>query len=225
MTLLFTLKSTPKLQKLWLPTLSSVRNGAYPAWYLNAIPKEELAKLEPVEMEKLNVMPVKPAPFDMTNSFFDNEDFKKFINMSMEWANKEFQRELMRGVFAKIKRVQLAKYHAAPPEEKASIETNPMTIFLTAVENCKPVLTVIPIKKGGITYQVPFPITANKSRFMAMKWLITAGKDKEGPINFIDNMSKELLDAYYKEGRVIKRKQDLHKLCENNKAYAHYRWS
>lgn len=225
MGLFFALKTTVKLHKVWFPALSGVRNGVFPAWYLNAIPKEELANLEAGELEKLSVMPVKPAPFDLTNSLLDEPDFKKFINISMKWSHKEQMRELMRDVFAKIKRIQLAKYHAASDEEKASIELDPKKIFFDAIENCKPVLSVTGIKKGGITYQVPIPITANKSRYMAMKWLIMAGRDKDGPVSFVDQMTKELLDAFHKEGRVVKRKQDLHKLCENNKAYAHYRWS
>lgn len=225
MGLFFTLKNTIKIHKLWIPALSGVRTGVFPAWYLNAIRKEELANLEAAELEKLSVMPVKPAPFDLTNSLLDDPEFTKFINISMKWADKEGMRVLMRDVFAKIKRIQLAKYHAAPDEEKASIELDPKKIFKGAIENCKPVLSVTGIKKGGITYQVPIPITANKSRFMAMKWLIMAGRDKDGPIKFPEQMAKELLDAFHKEGRVVKRKQDLHKLCENNKAYAHYRWS
>ncbi|GIY52461.1 hypothetical protein CDAR_181271 [Caerostris darwini] len=127
--------------------------------------------------------------------------------------------------FARIKRIQLAKYHKAPPDQKTSIELDPKKIFKQAIDNCKPVLSVTPVKKGGITYQVPVPVTSTLSTFMAMKWVIMAARDKEGPISFVEQLSKELLEAYQNEGRVIRRKQDLYKLCEANKAYAHYRWS
>ncbi|GFS84614.1 28S ribosomal protein S7, mitochondrial [Nephila pilipes] len=216
-----------KFCKLWLPAISGVRNKSIPAWHLDPISsKEELARLEKEgELEKLKVVPVKPAPSVMTNSLHDDPVVNRFNTMVMMWSNKTLARQLVHDTFTRIKHIQLTKYHAASAEEKASIEMDPKKILIQAVENCKPVLGVMPIKKGGITYQVPVPISAKKSTFMSMKWLVMAARDKEGPISFPEQLAKELLDAFKMEGRVIRRKQDLLKLCENNKAYAHYRWA
>ncbi|GBM60080.1 28S ribosomal protein S7, mitochondrial [Araneus ventricosus] len=213
---------------MWTPLLSGVRNGyMIPRWHLDPIAnKEELANLEMEgKLEALKAVPVKPAPSNLTNSLYDDTEVKKFTNICMQWADRTLARQLIFDTFTRIKLIQLAKYHKASAEEKASIELDPKKIFLKAVENCKPVLGVTKIKKGGIAYQVPVPITIKKATFMSMKWLVMAARDKDGPISFVEQLSKELLDAYNGEGRVIKRKQDLHKLCETNKAYAHYRWS
>ncbi|XP_055939284.1 28S ribosomal protein S7, mitochondrial-like [Argiope bruennichi] len=221
-------QKTFKYHTMWTPLLSGVRSGyMIPKWHLDPLAnKEELAKLEvDGKLEALKAMPVKPAPSNLTNSLYDDPVVKHFTNVCMQWANRTLARQLVFDTFTRIKLIQLSKYHKASAEEKASIELDPKKIFLQAIENCKPVLSVMKIKKGGIAYQVPVPITNKKATFMSMKWLVMAARDKEGPISFVDQLSKELLDAYNSEGRVIKRKQDLHKLCETNKAYAHYRWS
>lgn len=221
------LKKQFKISNTWSPLISGVRYALYPDTYLTPIPNRQyLDQLESEgKLEAMKAIPVKPAPIDMTNSLYDEPDLKLFINLVMQWSNKNLARQLVFDVLAQIKRIQLAKYHAASDEEKASIVTDPRKVLYTAVENCKPVLTVLPTKKGGIIYQVPIPVTPKMSRFMAMKWLVAAGRDKEGEISFVDQLSRELLDAYNNEGRVVKRKHALHKLCESNKAYAHYRWS
>lgn len=69
------------------------------------------------------------------------------------------------------------------------------------------------------------PITAKRAQFVSMNWLIQAGKDKDSTIRFHMQLAKELIDAANNTGKVIKKKQDLHKQCEANRAYAHYRWS
>ena len=125
----------------------------------------------------------------------------------------------------KIKQLQLAKYYKATTNvERAEIELNPITIFHKALDNCKPILQLTPIKRGGSTYQVPIPITENRARFLAMKWIILESREKDRKIHFPEKFALELIDAYNNTGKVVKRKQDLHKQCENNRAYAHYRW-
>lgn len=92
------------------------------------------------------------------------------------------------------------------------------------MENCTPLLQLTPIKRGGATYQVPIPITEKHARFMAMKWLIIEANEKERTTHFPEKLAAEILDAYNNTGKVVKRKQDLHKQCEANRAFAHYRW-
>lgn len=119
----------------------------------------------------------------------------------------------------------MAKYHRAESEaEKAEIELNPVTILHKAVHNSMPILKLTPIKRGGVVYQVPIPINESQARFMAMKWLITESQQKERTVHFPEKLATELIDAAYNTGKVVKRKQDLHRQCEANRAYAHYRW-
>lgn len=69
------------------------------------------------------------------------------------------------------------------------------------------------------------PISEKKSQFKSVKWLIAAGKDKDSTVRFSLQFARELINAANQTGKAIKWKQDLHKQCEANRAYAHYRWS
>lgn len=73
-------------------------------------------------------------------------------------------------------------------------------------------------------FQVPGPITEKRSLFLAIKWLLEATYEKERTVHFPKQFAWELLDAANNTGKVVKKKQDLHRQCEANRAYAHYRW-
>lgn len=142
----------------------------------------------------------------------------------MKSGQKALARDLVEKAFENVKRIQLERYNKANEQDRLKIETNPQNIFHKAVANSRPVLHVTPIKRGGATYQVPVPITEKRSYFMAMKWLIEAARDKERTVHFPEKLAWELVDAANNQGKVVRRKQELHKLCEANRAYAHYRW-
>jgi len=178
------------------------------------------------ESEKLKFAPIKAALNCQTSSLFHDPLVTKFSNYVMKAGHKALARELVEQTFECIKRFQIQKYHQAEtPEEKADIECNPMEILYKALGNARPILMTVPIKRGGTKYQVPTPITEKHANFMTMRWFIEAGKDKHRKVHFPEKMARELIEAANNEGRVIKKKLDLHKLCESNRAYAHYRWS
>lgn len=144
----------------------------------------------------------------------------------MRNGEKILARGLVEQAFENIKRMQLEKYHKCQDNvDKEKIELDPREIFHKAVDNCKPVLSLTPIKRGGVRYQVPVPVTPQKSLFLSMKWLIAAAEDKGKNTRFHHQLAVELIDASNNKGRVVKQKQDLHRQCEANRAYAHYRWS
>jgi small subunit ribosomal protein S7 len=174
---------------------------------------------------KLAHIPIKAARNNDTCSVFHDDILSKFTNYIMKCGNKTLARDLIEKCFENIKRTQLERYNLAEGAEKDSIETNPLTILHKAVANCRPILQTTPIKRGGATYQVPVPITDKRSYFLAMKWLVEAARQKERTVHFPEKMAWELLDAAAGQGRVVKKKLDLHKQCEANRAYAHYRWS
>ena len=97
----------------------------------------------------------------------------------------------------------MEKYHKTQePAEKAKIELNPIKVFLTALENCKPILTINKLTRGGITYQVPVPLTEKDREFKAANNIITScqinylsARDKKLPLSFSDRLAHELLDA------------------------------
>ncbi|XP_058450093.1 small ribosomal subunit protein uS7m [Malaya genurostris] len=189
--------------------------------------KETITALEETgEISQIANVPVKAARHNDTCSVFHSDLVSQFINYVMKNGDKQLARQLVEKGFENMKRLQLERYHLAETdEEKQSIELNPKVLLSRAVENCRPVLQLTPIKRGGVRYQVPVPITEKRSFFLAMKWLLEACREKERTIHFPEKMAWEVLDAAANQGKVIKRKQELHRQCEANRAFAHYRWS
>lgn len=196
-----------------------------PTYIRPVVKKEEQEKLkETGEFQNLAHVPVRAALNAQTSSPLHDPLLETFICHIMEMGKKELARSLIEKGFENIKRIQLERYHLADEDEKQAIELSPRVLFKQAIENCRPVLKLIPIKRGGTKYDVPVPVTEKRSYFMAMKWLIESANDKTRTVHFPEKIAWEILDAAANTGRVVKRKQDLHKKCEENRAYAHYRW-
>lgn len=202
--------------------------SVFPPTFVDPVykPIKQAELFETGEAAKLAHLPIKPPRNNDSSSVFHDERVSKFTNYIMMGGRKLLARELMAQTFENIKRIQLERYNKAPTdEEKNKIETNPVSILHNAIENSRPLLNVTPIKRGGVKYQVPVPITEKHSYYLACKWLVEAAREKGSKDKLKDKLCYELLDAAIGQGRVIKRKQDLHRLCESNRAYAHYRWS
>lgn len=192
--------------------------------YLNpTISKEELAQ-ELDEIDARKYQPIKAAQNNQTTSIFYNPTIVKFTNMVMKDGKKQVAVSIVDKMLVNIKTAQILKYHSASDIEKSGIVLNPVTIFHEALENCKPVLTLTKVYKGGVRYNVPIACTESKQTFLAMKWIISSCRDKERRIPVSEKLATEILAAYKNEGRSIHKKQDLHKQCEANKAFAHFRW-
>ncbi|KAJ1130057.1 hypothetical protein NDU88_008413 [Pleurodeles waltl] len=188
-------------------------------------PLEDLSEEEKLEQELKAVRPIKAAPANLTSSLFSDPVISKFINMMMKGGDKVLARSLMTQTLEEIKRKQLEKYYKAPEEERCSIECNPYTIFHKALENCQPIIGLTSIQRGGKSYQVPIPLQDSRRRYLAMKWLITECRENKHRRVFMpQKLSQELLDAFFEQGSVIKKKHELHKMAESNRAFAHYRW-
>ncbi len=100
---------------------------------------------------------------------------------------------------------------------------NPVDIFDQALRNATPVLEVKPRRVGGATYQVPVEIRGERRNSLAMRWLINSARGRSGR-SMIEKLAAELLDASNNTGATIKRREDVHRMAEANKAFAHYRW-
>ena len=96
-------------------------------------------------------------------------------------------------------------------------------MFKKAVENCKPVLEVKTRRVGGANYQVPIEVTPNRKQSLAIHWLILYARDRGGR-TMRDKLAEEILDASNGKGGAVKKKEDVHRMAEANKAFAHYRW-
>ncbi|KAL1130663.1 hypothetical protein AAG570_011905, partial [Ranatra chinensis] len=203
------------------------RHSSYNRYFIDPVYKREQLRSikESGEIEKFRHYPIKAAKSEETCSEFYDPLVEKFINYVMKCGKKELARQLVNKTFETVKRIQVQSYNKETnPELKLQIELDPKKIFYSAVENCKPILQVTPIKRGGATYQVPVSVTPKRALFLSMNWLIQQGKAEPNTTKFHFKLANELISASKNEGRVIKRKQELHKQCEANRAYAHYRW-
>jgi small subunit ribosomal protein S7 len=98
-----------------------------------------------------------------------------------------------------------------------------LTVFKKAVENVKPVLEVKTRRVGGANYQVPVEVNPFRRQSLAIHWLILYARQRSGK-NMTDKLADELMDAANSKGGAVKKKEDVHRMAEANKAFAHYRW-
>lgn len=106
---------------------------------------------------------------------------------------------------------------------KAKLNLEPMDVFNQALENVKPVLEVKARRVGGSTYQVPIEIRPERRQTLAIRWIVGFTR-KRSEKTMTEKLAGELLDAYNNSGASIKKKEEMHRMAEANKAFAHYRW-
>jgi small subunit ribosomal protein S7 len=114
-------------------------------------------------------------------------------------------------------------YEALAIVTKQVKDAEPLKIFETAIENVKPVMEVRSKRVGGASYQVPMQVNTKRQMSLAMRWIIDAARSKKGqPMN--KRLAAELLDAYNKQGGAMTTRENVHKMAEANKAFAHFAW-
>lgn len=104
---------------------------------------------------------------------------------------------------------------------KNKTQKEPLEIFKKAVENASPLLEVKPKRIGGATYQVPMEVRQERRLFLAFKWIIDGARTKKGK-SMQEKLSQELIDVSNNEGSAMKKKNDMHRMAEANKAFAHF---
>jgi small subunit ribosomal protein S7 len=133
---------------------------------------------------------------------------EKFIN-SMMWDGKKNTAQNI--------------FYSAMERIGERAQDDALKVFKKAVENAKPLLEVKTRRVGGANYQVPVEVPQNRRTALAIRWILTGARsrpDKGMP----DRLANELLDAANLRGGAIKKKDDVHRMAEANKAFAHYRW-
>ena len=106
---------------------------------------------------------------------------------------------------------------------KKKTKEDPIKIFNEAVNNIRPNLEVRSRRVGGATYQVPVEVKVKRSQTLALRWLLEATRKRKNK-TMSDKLINELMDAYQKKGLAIKKREDVHRMAESNKAFAHFRW-
>lgn len=140
---------------------------------------------------------------------YNSKTVAKFINMVMERGKKTTAEKIVYGAFEIMK-------------QKLN-EVDALKIFHKAIDNARPRLEVKPRRVGGATYQVPVEVKQERGNSIAMRWIRDFARDKKGR-TMVEKLADELMAAYKGEGSSIKKRDDVHKMAESNKAFAHFRW-
>lgn len=133
----------------------------------------------------------------------------KFINKMMLQGKKATASRLFYGALDELK-------GKVPGEE-------PLGVFRKAIENVKPAIEVRSRRVGGATYQVPVDVRPSRRLALSMKWIVEYSRDR-GEKDYAKRLAAELMDAFNNRGNAIKKREDVHRMAEANKAFSHYNW-
>jgi small subunit ribosomal protein S7 len=114
-------------------------------------------------------------------------------------------------------------YDAMDQAARKIKDVPPLEIFETAIENVKPLLEVRSKRVGGASYQVPMQVSYKRQQSLAFRWILAAARGKKGKPMHI-RLASELADAYNKEGAAMTTRENVHRMAEANKAFAHFAW-
>jgi len=132
----------------------------------------------------------------------------KFINILMLHGKKTIAEKILYSTLEKIS------------TQKKQV---PIKIFQDVLNNVKPKVEVKSRRIGGATYQVPNEVKADRAQALAIRWLVEAARKRSGK-SMQDKLYQEFLDAFNNKGGAVKKREDVHKMADANKAFAHYRW-
>ncbi len=140
--------------------------------------------------------------------FYNSTLISIFVNIILKKGKKNTAQKI---VYTAMERV------------KQKAKEDPLKVFEKAVENVRPVLETKSRRVGGATYQVPIEVALNRSISLAVRWLVIYARDRAGK-SMEEKLSAEIMDATNNRGGAVKKKEDIHKMAESNRAFAHYRW-
>lgn len=156
-------------------------------------------------MPRRNGVPVRDV---LPDPVYGSKVITKFINQVMLDGKKELAQKLVYGAFDLVK-------------EKLNAE--PKDVFDQAIENVKPVLETKARRVGGANYQVPMEVRPARRQTLAIRWVVDSAR-KRSERTMEERLAGEIIDAYNNAGGAFKKKEDMHRTAEANKAFAHYKW-
>ena len=139
---------------------------------------------------------------------YSNVTVARLINRVMMCGKKSTAEKVMYGA------LQLIEQQESNP---------PVVVLEQAVRNATPLLEVKPRRVGGATYQVPVEVRSDRALSLALRWLIRSARARTGK-SMAERLAAELIDASRGQGATIKKRDDIHRMAEANRAFAHYRW-
>ena len=143
------------------------------------------------------------------DSVYGSKLISKFINCMMQDGKKGTAQKIF--------------YDAMDSIGQKIQDAGPLEVFESAMENVKPMLEVRSKRVGGASYQVPMQVSPRRQQSLAIRWIIQAARGKKGkPMG--ERLAGELMDAFNKEGAAITTRENVHRMAEANKAFAHFAW-
>ncbi len=139
---------------------------------------------------------------------FHDKLISKFVNKMMLRGKKSLAERVVYGSFDIV---------------KDKLNDDPLKIFKTALENIKPVVEVRSRRVGGATYQVPMEVRPDRRISLGLRWLVSYARERSEK-TMADRLAGEIMDAFNNRGNAVKKREDVHKMAEANKAFSHYRW-
>jgi len=139
---------------------------------------------------------------------FHDKLISKFVNKLMLQGKKSTAEQIIYGSFDIV---------------GGKLNDDPVKIFKTALENIKPIVEVRSRRVGGATYQVPMEVRPDRRVSLGLTWLVLYARGRSEK-SMADRLAGEILDAYNNRGNAVKKRDDVHKMAEANKAFSHYRW-
>ena len=144
----------------------------------------------------------------LADPIYNSKLVTKLINTIMVDGKKGVAQTILYDAFEMVK-------------EKTNKE--PMEVFEKALANIKPALVVKSRRVGGANYQVPVEVRADRSQALGLRWLVNYARLRNGH-TMAENLANEIIDASNGVGAAVKKREDMHRMAEANKAFAHYRW-
>ena len=139
---------------------------------------------------------------------YGSKVISKFINSIMYDGKRSTAERILYTALDKIKETK---------------KEDPLKVFNTAISNVRPNIEVRSRRVGGATYQVPVEVKSKRAQALAIRWLVDSARKRKDK-HMSDKISNELFDAFEKKGSAVKKREDVHKMAESNKAFAHFRW-
>ena len=144
----------------------------------------------------------------LPDPLYGDEIVTRFMNIVMQHGKKAVAEDIVYGAFSTV-------------EERTREE--PVKVFRRALENCQPQVEVKSRRVGGANYQVPVEVRSERRVSLAMRWLVEYAADRSGK-TMREKLANEIIEAAHNRGNAVKKRDDVHRMAEANKAFSHSRW-
>ena len=149
-----------------------------------------------------------PKRIPLADPKYSDRMVTRFMNVIMKDGKKSTAERILYGAFDEI---------------ESKTRNDPLSMFRRALDNVRPRIEVKSRRVGGATYQVPIEVRPERATSLAMRWLVSSARGRDGK-SMREKLANELIDAANERGEAVKKREDTHRMADANKAFSHYRW-